>query len=139
MVTWNGKPAKGAIIAISIFANSDVENKLADGQTLPTMRIPPVTSGADGRYGVAVDPATIPATFREGTKEIINFQIDVSYRGQQGEWNSTATACETESAGAAWCIDGESTQPELNFDLGSRPTVLDKLTADTPQPLTLFP
>ena len=139
MVTWNGTPAKGAIVAISIFANSDVENKLADDQAVPTMPIRSVTTGADGRYGVPVDPATVPAMFREGTKEIINFQIDVSYRGQQGEWNSTATTCEAESAGRAWCIDGESTPPQLNFDLGQRPTVLDKLTADTPQPLTLLP
>ena len=139
VVTWNGKPAKGATIAVSIMANSDVLTNLADGQVVPTMRIPSVTTGADGRYHVALDPMSVPAMFREGAKEIVNFQIDVWYRGQQGEWNSSAEACETNSAGAAWCVDGESTLPELSFDLGSRPTVLDKVTADTPQPLTLLP
>ena len=139
MVTWNGKPAQGATVAVSIVANSDVESKLADGQTLPTIPIPPVTTGADGRYHVALDPASVPAMFREGANEIVNFQIDVSYRGQQGEWNSTAQACEPPSAGGDWCVDGESIHPQLSFDLGSRPTVLDNVTDETRQPLTLLP
>jgi hypothetical protein len=41
--------------------------------------------------------------------------------------------------GADWCVGAESTILERSFDLSSRPTVLDTITDDTPQPLTLLP
>jgi hypothetical protein len=126
-VNHDDVPVAGVNVIALLWPNSVTLGALAKGDSVPTIALPTVRADLSGRFSIRLDPASIPAAYRDvhGHTQV---ELQMTAGDHQVAWDFSATRRGTSWVSARPIGNGRQAAPTVEtavFDLGRSPRVTE--------------